>query len=98
MIEIGQRIKQVREEKRLTQEAFGRRIDLTKQAIANVENERCNPSIEFIGKLFCNFDVNLNWLFSGKGEMFNESAQQDEQLEELVARIVDKKMKERGLI
>ena len=41
--------------------------------------------------------INLNWFIADIGDMFNESAVPNEQLEKLVAQIVDKKMKERGL-
>ena len=98
MTSIGLRLKQIRTEKHLTQAVLGKIIGVSKQAVANVESSHSNPSIEFMSKLFENLDINLNWFICGKGEMFNQNeAQQDEQLENLVAQIVDRKMKERGL-
>lgn len=99
MENIGQRIKQVREAQHLTQQEFGIKIGVTKQAIANIENGRCNPSIPILGELVLKLNVNVNWLLTGIGNTFTvqNNAQQDDQLENLVAKIVDKKMKERGL-
>ena len=94
---IGIRTKKIRNEKRLTQAELGKVIGVSKQAVANIESEHNKPSIDFIGKLIENLDINSNWYITGQGEMFNETSTQNEQLEKLVAQIVDKKMKERGL-
>ena len=46
-------------------------LDITKQAIANVEVGRNNPSIDFIHKLIVHLNVNANWLIAGVGQPFN---------------------------
>jgi transcriptional regulator with XRE-family HTH domain len=71
MSTIGKRLKTVRTEKHLTQTELGDILGLSKQAIANVESEHNNPSIEFISKLIENLGVNSNWLITGKGNKFN---------------------------
>ncbi len=98
MESIGQRIKKVRELQHLTQQDFGNKIGVTKQAVANIENERCNPSITILCEFVVKLNINANWLLTGNGDIFIvKEAQQDEQLEKLVAQIVDKKMREKGL-
>ncbi len=70
---IGERLKIIRKNNNLTQAAFGEAIGVTKQAIANIESNHSNPSIDFLGKLIENFNVNVNWLISGKGKfLINE--------------------------
>ena len=67
---LGSRLKLIRTSKKLTQLDFGKCIGVTKQAIANVESSHSNPSIDFLSKLIEIFNVNINWLISGHGEMF----------------------------
>mgnify|MGYP002627251070 CR=1 FL=1 len=68
---LGERLKQIRTDKNLTQSEFGKLIGVTKQAIANVECGHSNPSIEFLNQLIEIFSLNINWLISGKGEIFS---------------------------
>lgn len=95
MTNISNRLKKVRAEKHLTQEALGNFIGVSKQAIANVESSHSKPSIEFMSKLFENLNVNLNWLIAGQGEMFN--APKFEDVREEILNEVDKLLKARGL-
>lgn len=67
---IGERLKTIRKNKNLTQAEFGETIGLTKQAIANVESNHSNPSIEFLCKLIEIYNININWLIAGKGDCF----------------------------
>lgn len=71
MTTIGIRTKKIRSEKRLTQVEFGNILGVSKQAIANIESEHNKPSIDFIGKLIENLNVNSNWYITGNGKMFN---------------------------
>ena len=70
MNKIGDRLKEIRKEKNLTQQGLGDILCVSKQAIANIESGHNKPSIEFISKLIENLGVNSNWFISGKGEMF----------------------------
>ena len=74
MEKIGERLKQIRKNKNLTQTAFGEILGVTKQAVANVESCHSNPSMEFLYKLIEKFNVNANWLITGKGEVFIQNS------------------------
>lgn len=95
MTNLSERLKNVRIEKRLTQAELAERLEVTKQAISNVEGGRSNPSIEFISKLITELDVNSNWLIAGIGEPFNTITEKD--TTELDA-IIEAHLKKHGLI
>jgi len=50
---MGQRIKWLREQKRLTQEQLAEVIDMSNNYISNIENNRSIPSLETLVKI-CN--------------------------------------------
>lgn len=94
----GKRLKKIRLALNLSGEEFGQKIGVSKQYVSNLEADRNVLNNEKIVLLLVDLNVNLNYLIGGRGKMFcNEEAQQDEQLENLVAQIVERKMLERGL-
>lgn len=94
----GKRLKKIRLALNLSGEEFGAKIGVSKQYVSNLEADRNVLNNEKLVLLLVDLNVNLNYLIDGRGKMFyNEEAQQDEQLENLVAQIVERKMKERGL-
>lgn len=67
---IAQRVKQLRKTLKLSQPAFGEKLGVSKDVIANIELERA-PIKELMLKMICKtFNVNLLWLEKGEGEMF----------------------------
>lgn len=66
----GYRLKQIRMNLRLSQEAFGEEIGLTRAGIAAVEGNKNKFSQDVLYKLLKQFNINLNYLISGQGEMF----------------------------
>lgn len=70
------RVKELRKALKLTQNEFGSKIGVTRDAVAAYER---GVSIkEPIIKLMCNvFNVNYAWLVEGIGEMFNEVGNDD---------------------
>lgn len=77
MTTLNERLKKIRAKKHLTQSALGEIVGVSKQAIANIESCHSNPSINFIGKLIENLNVNSNWFITGKGNMFNSPKFED---------------------
>lgn len=67
---IGDRIKKLRRELDLTQRAFGERIGVKGNTIAQYELGRSNPVDSVISLMIREFNVNEEWLREGKGEMF----------------------------
>ena len=71
MDNIGQRFKNVRKVLNMSQEEFANSLGITKQAISNFEHSKSLPSTAILNKLLINFNVNLNYLISEVGNMFN---------------------------
>lgn len=66
----GDRIKKLRKELDLTQQKFGEHIGIKGNTVAQYELGRSNP-IDAVLSLICReFNVNEEWLRTGKGEMF----------------------------
>lgn len=70
MTTMGFRVKKIRQELQLSQEKFGEIFGSTKAYISAVENDKSKLSVENLGKLLVDYNVNLNWLFAGKGDPF----------------------------
>lgn len=83
---ISERLKFIRNEKRFSQAELAQLLNITKQAIANIEVGRNNPSIDFIHKLINHLNVNANWLIAGIGQPFNPEKFEDVQ-DELEAKM-----------
>lgn len=71
-VTLNTRIKEIRENEGLTQEEFGRRIGSARNTIANYETGNRKPSNAVINSICREFNVNEEWLRTGKGEMFKE--------------------------
>lgn len=68
---IGQRIKQIRNDSKLTQDDFAERIGLSKNFISLVETGNRTPSDRTISDICREFNINETWLRDGEGEMKN---------------------------
>lgn len=68
---LGERIKKARKALDLTQQKFADQIGTTQNALTGYETGRRNPSSSVINNICKTFDVNEEWLRTGKGEMFN---------------------------
>lgn len=79
---IGDRIKKIRREFDLTQEAFASRIGSVQNTITGYESGRRNPSAPVISLICREFRVNEEWLRDGTGDMLIPDP--DNELEALV--------------
>lgn len=74
---MNNRLKELRKSLNLTQQEFADVLKIKRGAVANYEIGRNQP-IDAIISLICEkFNVNENWLRSGKGEMFNKVSRND---------------------
>lgn len=71
------RIKKLRKELDLTQQAFADKIGMKQNTIAQYEMGRTTPSDAIIFSICREFDVNENWLRTGEGNMFIELSEQE---------------------
>lgn len=75
---MNERIKELRKALRLTQQEFADKLNLKRGAIANYEIGRNDP-IDAVVLLICKeYNVNENWLRTGKGSMFVALPEEDE--------------------
>jgi len=65
VVGLGERLQEFRKSLGLSQSKFGLAIDLTKQAIANIENGQRGISIETLVKIR-ELGADLNWLVADK--------------------------------
>jgi len=67
-MEIGHRLKEVRQSKNLTQKELGERLNVSDKTISSWETGRTYPDIFMILKLYDHFDVSLDELVKGDVE------------------------------
>ncbi len=66
---FGERVVKARETLGFKQSEFAKRIELAAQSLARYEKNKVKPSVDFITKLTNMFNINSNWLLTGKGNM-----------------------------
>lgn len=67
---MNNRLKQIRIALNMQQGEFAKKINILQQQLSKYERGENKPSADFYIKLVENAKVNLNWLFTGSGEMF----------------------------
>ena len=84
---IGDRIRKIREEKSLTQAAFGKKLFLERSAISLIERNLRTPTERVLQDICREFHVNKQWLTTGEGAMFLSPNDKDlnEQIERIMA-------------
>lgn len=70
------RLKKLRKELDLTQQAFADKIGMKQNTIAQYEMGRTTPSDAIIFSICREFGVDENWLRTGEGKMFEELTDQ----------------------
>lgn len=78
---VNERIKKLRKTLGLTQQEFADRIGMKRNTIANYEINRNEPSNSVVSLVCREFNVQEEWLRTGKGEMFE--AKPENRLDEL---------------
>lgn len=84
---IGERIKTVRTDKKLTLEKFGEKIGIKKSSLSQIENGKVNVTDRVIKSICREFNVNEHWLLTGEGDMFLRLSRNDE-IAAYVARVM----------
>ena len=57
---IGNQILNIRKEKQLTQEEFGRLFHVTRQTVSNWENGKSYPDLQILVSMSNQFDISLD--------------------------------------
>lgn len=84
---INERVKMIRKEKKLTMEAFGKQLGVTKVAISRIESGDRNVTDQMFLAICNTFNVNPDWLRDGVGEPFKEMTR-NRRIEEFVKDIL----------
>ena len=82
----GKRFKKIRQALGLSQDDFASFFDATKSYISLLENDKSKLSVDNLIKLLLNYNVNLNYLLGGIGDMFIP-AQFEQVQDDLVLRV-----------
>lgn len=83
---MNDRLKRLRKELDLTQQAFADRIGVKRNTVATYEVGKSNPSDAAVSLICKTFGVNEQWLRNGAGEMFIELTR-DEQIASFIGSI-----------
>ncbi len=75
--DVGVRLKAVREALEMTIDNVAALVGFAKSNVSLVENGYQKPSLRYLYALFEHHGVNLNYIFSGEGEMFLEKPPED---------------------
>lgn len=67
---IGERVRSIRKEKQLSQEAFGERLGITGSGVSNLESGRRGMTDQMLKSICREFNVEYMFLVDGEGEMF----------------------------
>lgn len=84
---MNERLKRLRKALDLTQQDFADRIGIKRNSYANYETGRNIPIDAIILSMCREFNVNEEWLRTGKGTMFVERTK-DEQIEEFIGKLL----------
>ncbi|MBN3405755.1 XRE family transcriptional regulator [Clostridium botulinum] len=68
---FGDRLRELREEKQLTQEEFGKLLNVSRQAISSYEKGENEPTIDALVKIANIFNVSLDYLLCRTKERYN---------------------------
>lgn len=71
-MQLGQAIEQIRKERGLTQEAFAKMYNVTRQTVSNWENEKSYPDLSTVVKISDEFNVSLDVLLKGDFRMVKD--------------------------
>lgn len=70
LIENNSNFSTLRKHLKLSQDEFAEKLGTSQDMISKIETGKTSISQKISIKLLNEFNVNLNWLFSGKGSMF----------------------------
>lgn len=88
-VALGRRIKELRKLLKISQKDFATSLSMANSYLSEIEHGKANPAFEFFYKLSNVYNVNLNYLFQGIGELLlprteeKETEKQKEWIDEI---------------
>jgi transcriptional regulator with XRE-family HTH domain len=71
--DIGERIKNIRKKLRLPQKDMAAGLHIAPSYLCEIEKGNGNPGPELFVRLSSEYNVNMNYLFTGKGDVFSDA-------------------------
>lgn len=94
----AENLKKLRRELRLSAQKLADSIGISLITMQNYELGKREPKYSFLYQLLTLYNVNINWLMTGEGDMFNATqSEPPEDIKQLVSDLIDAKLKARGL-
>ena len=91
-------LKKLRRELRLSAQKLADSMGISLITMQNYELGKREPKYSFLLKLLTDYNVNINWLMTGEGDMFLAAQNEPpEDIQKLVSDLIDAKLKARGL-
>jgi transcriptional regulator with XRE-family HTH domain len=90
MSKQSERLKDLRFALKLNQSQLGKKLGIKGQSISSAEKGLSNLSNDNLAKLIVEFNVNINWLLTGRGDMFTDDETQEQKIESQVKKVLDK--------
>ena len=72
-VDIGDRLKGIRKKLKLHQKEMAAALQIAPSYLCEIEKGNGNPGPELFVRLASEFNVNMNYLFTGNGEMFSDA-------------------------
>jgi len=97
MQHIGIRFKNIRNLLKKSQEELAAELGVTKQAISNIENSKSMPGMTTLRKLLVDYDISLNYLIGGIGDIFTQKDKTFQTLRKSLIKEVEQLLDTRGI-
>ena len=72
MTSVGKNIKLLRKQKNLSQEALAEKLHVTRQAVSNWENGKCQPDLDMLENISNALETDITMVIYGKGQRKNK--------------------------
>ncbi|WP_349818220.1 MULTISPECIES: helix-turn-helix domain-containing protein [Clostridium] len=95
---IGDRIKSVRISENLSQEEFGKRLNLSRSIISCYEKGLREITERSIKDIVREFNIDENWIYTGEGDMYHKMTEDEEFAYMIGALLVDDEEDKRKFI
>lgn len=95
---LGLRIKNLRQQKNITQTELGNYLDVQKSTISMYENNKSNPDLETIKKIANYFNVTVDYLLGNETEKPKLSKKDEKDIAKEMGKLREKLEKEGGLM
>ena len=75
---LGERVKVVRKAQDMTLEEFGKRLNVTKVTMSNIERGNRSLTERMLKDICREFNINEEWLRTGEGDMVQKLSEEEE--------------------